>query len=60
MKDDRIVIQGELIMFRFAICDDDKADRERIHGYVTEYLKAKDIQAEVRVFDHPDTRYMPC
>lgn len=45
------------MMLRIAICDDDRADRERIHGYVTEYLEVKNIQAEVKVFDHPDTSF---
>ena len=47
-------------MLRIAICDDDKADRERIHEYVTEYLKSKDTQAEIKVFDHPDTLISEC
>ena len=47
-------------MLRIAICDDDKADRERIRGYVTEYLEVKNIQAEVKVFDHPDTLIREC
>lgn len=47
-------------MLRIAICDDDKADRERIQGYVSEYLKLKNIQAEVKVFDHPDTMLQEC
>jgi DNA-binding LytR/AlgR family response regulator len=47
-------------MLRIAICDDDKTDRERIHGYVTEYLETKNIQADVKVFDHPDTLISEC
>ncbi len=47
-------------MLRIAICDDDKSDRERIHGFVTEYLDAKGTQAEVKVFDHPDTLIREC
>jgi DNA-binding LytR/AlgR family response regulator len=43
-----------------AICDDDRADREKIRGYVTEYLEAKNIKAEVKVFDHPDTLIQEC
>ncbi len=47
-------------MIRIAICDDDRTDRERIHGYVTEYLEDKEIRAEVKVFDHPDTLIQEC
>ena len=47
-------------MLRIAICDDDKSDRERIHGYVTEYLEVKDTQAEVKIFDHPDSLIREC
>ncbi len=47
-------------MLRIAICDDDKSDRERIHGYVTEYLEVKDTQAEVKIFDHPDSLIWEC
>ncbi len=47
-------------MLRMAICDDDRSDRERIHGYVKEYLEIKSIQAEVRVFDHPDKLIQEC
>ncbi|MBE5842837.1 MAG: response regulator transcription factor [Butyrivibrio sp.] len=47
-------------MLRIAICDDDRTDRERIHGYVTEYLEDKEIRAEVKVFDHPDTLIQEC
>lgn len=47
-------------MLRIAICDDDRTDRERIHGYVAEYLEVKNIQAEVKIFDHPDTLIQEC
>lgn len=47
-------------MLRIAVCDDDKADRERVHGLVQEYLKEKNLQAQVRVFDHPDTLLEEC
>ena len=45
-------------MLRIAICDDDRSDRERICG--SEYLKGKEIQAEVKVFDHPDKLIQDC
>lgn len=47
-------------MLRIAICDDERSDRERIHGYISEYLEGKEIQAEVKVFDHPDTLIQEC
>lgn len=47
-------------MLRIAICDDDRSDRERICGFVSEYLKGKEIQAEVKVFDHPDKLIQDC
>ena len=47
-------------MLRIAICDDDRSDRERIHGYLSEYLEGKEIHAEVRVFDHPDKLIQEC
>ncbi len=47
-------------MLRIAICDDDKADRERINGYVAEYLEEKEIRAEVKIFDHPDKLIQEC
>lgn len=48
------------MMLRIAICDDDKNDRDKINTYVAEYFDGKDIQAEVRVFDHPDTLLQEC
>ncbi|OON87508.1 hypothetical protein BXO88_04390 [Oribacterium sp. C9] len=47
-------------MLRIAICYDDRSDRERICGFVSEYLKGKEIRAEVKVFDHPDKLNQEC
>ena len=47
-------------MLRIAICDDDRSDRERICEFVSEYLKGKEIRAEVKVFDHPDKLIQDC
>ena len=47
-------------MLRIAICDDDRSDRERICGFISEYLKGKEIRAEVKVFDHPDKLIQDC
>ncbi len=45
---------------RVAICDDDKADRERVQVFVQEYLKDRNVKAEVKVFDHPDALIEEC
>ena len=47
-------------MLRIAMCDDDKMDRERVHGLVTDYLKEKNLHAQVKVFDHPDSLLEEC
>ena len=47
-------------MLRIAICDDDKLDRDRLREYVDQYLYERSAQAEVRVFDHPDTLIQEC
>ncbi len=47
-------------MLRIAVCDDDRSDRERVHGLVGLYLKEKDIRADVRQFDHPDALIEEC
>ena len=45
---------------RIAICDDDRNDLERVLSLVQIYLDEKNIQAEVKVFDHPDTLIEEC
>ncbi len=47
-------------MLRIAICDDDETDRKRIHELLQKYLNEKSLQAEVRVFDHPDRLIEEC
>ena len=47
-------------MLKIAICDDDKKDRDRVHGYVKEYVGEKMIAADIRVFDHPDSLIEEC
>lgn len=47
-------------MLKIAICDDMMEDRERVHSIVQEFLKEKNINAEVRTFDHPDTLVHDC
>lgn len=45
---------------RIAICDDDRNDLERVLSLVQIYLDEKNIQAEVKVFDHPDALVEEC
>lgn len=47
-------------MLRIAVCDDDQRDRDIVYGYVQEYLSQKNIDAQVRTFDHPDTLISEC
>ncbi|MBE5906948.1 MAG: response regulator transcription factor [Lachnospiraceae bacterium] len=45
---------------RIAICDDEEKDRQRVRDLVDTYLKQKDLTAQVRVFDHPDSMITEC
>lgn len=47
-------------MLKIAICDDLEADRNRVEGYVKEYLKLRAQDAEVYVYDHPDKLISEC
>lgn len=47
-------------MLRIAICDDSKVDCTIVNEYVREYIEEKRIDAEVRVFNHPDTLLSEC
>ena len=47
-------------MIRIAVCDDDRKDRDNVYGHVMDYLKEKEIDAQVKVFDHPDTLISEC
>jgi len=47
-------------MLKIAICDDDKKDRDRISGFVSDFLREKNMMAEVKVFDHPDSLIKEC
>lgn len=40
---------------RVAICDDNKSDRAQILAALQAYLKARNLAAEVKTFDHPDS-----
>lgn len=56
--DSKRLLEGSVL--RIAICDDDKTDRERVDALVQEYLGKKNIRANVKVFDHPDTLIEEC
>ena len=47
-------------MIKIAICDDNQNDCDRVHGFVMEYLDVKNIPAQVRTFNHPDTLVTEC
>lgn len=42
-------------MLRIAICDDIKADCDRMYDYVQDYLLERNLVAEVRKYNHPDS-----
>jgi len=41
-------------MLKIAICDDLAEDRDRVNGYVKEYVETRHVDAEIHVYDHPD------
>lgn len=47
-------------MLRIAICDDSLVDSTIINEYVSEYLTEKNMTAEVKVFNHPDSLIAEC
>ena len=47
-------------MLRIAICDDDQKDRDRVEGLVKKYIEEKNIEAQLKVFDHPDDLIAQC
>ena len=47
-------------MLKIAICDDRKEDRDRMHQYVQQFCQEKMLQAEIKVFDHPDDLLCAC
>lgn len=47
-------------MLKIAICDDMKEDRDRIYQYVQQFCQEKMLQAEIKVFDHPDSLLLGC
>ena len=47
-------------MLKIAICDDRKEDGDRMHQYVQQFCQEKMLQAEIKVFDHPDDLLCAC
>ncbi len=47
-------------MLKIAICDDKKEDRDRMYQYVQEFCREMSLQAEIKVFDHPDALICTC
>ncbi|MGN0482505.1 MAG: LytR/AlgR family response regulator transcription factor [Lachnospiraceae bacterium] len=47
-------------MLKIAICDDRKKDRDRIYQYVQQFCQEKMLQAEIKIFDHPDALIFEC
>ena len=47
-------------MLKIAVCDDRKEDRARIHQYVRQFCQEGMLQAEIKVFDHPDALICAC
>lgn len=47
-------------MLKIAICDDYKADSDRIEKFVNEYISEKGIDSQVKVFNHPDQMMEEC
>ena len=47
-------------MLKIVICDDRKEDRDKMHQYVQQFCKEKMLQAEIKIFDHPDELICEC
>lgn len=47
-------------MLRVAVCDDDIVDCDRIYDYVQDYLNRKNLDAEIRKYNHPDSMLQEC
>ena len=47
-------------MLKIAICDDRKEDRDRMNQYVQQFCQKEMLQAEIKVFDHPDDLICAC
>ena len=47
-------------MLKIAICDDRKEDRDRMNQHVRQFCRERMLQAEIKVFDHPDALICAC
>ena len=47
-------------MLKIAICDDRKEDRDTVQQYVQQFCQEKMLQAEIKIFDHPDDLICAC
>jgi len=47
-------------MLKIAICDDAKEDRDRVYNLVNEYVTEKKLDADIHVYEHPDTMIVEC
>lgn len=47
-------------MLKIAICDDQLVDRKVLEVFTNEYIKSRDIKAQVRIFEHPDDLISEC
>lgn len=47
-------------MMRIAICDDMEAELQRIASLTMQYIKERDICADIRTFSHPDALLTAC
>lgn len=47
-------------MLRIAICDDSKIDITVLREFVNEYISKRELECDLRVFNHPDTLLQEC
>lgn len=47
-------------MIKIVICDDLKDDLDRVHEFVKAYVDERKMQAEIKVFNHPDKLLCEC
>lgn len=47
-------------MLKIAICDDRKEDRDRMYQCVQQFCQERLLQAEIKVFEHPDELLCAC
>lgn len=47
-------------MLKIAICDDMKADRDKVYEMTLAYCQAKNLETDIRCYDHPDKLVTEC